>query len=855
MNHLSGLPYRRLRVLLAPMALAAFAFIVVACEAEPTPTPTPTSTPTPTATPQIGPSELLSQVPEGYDRVEGLDVEDLLRGEGLNATQDDFMEEWMWTEEYGIVLDDVTGIVAGSNSVTLVLFSGLFDWEDIRSKLEDARFQDSTYRGVEMWEDRDEYLVAVLLEERDEIAISFPGDVGVRELVRALETESGFFLGDEDSEVRRALDRVPGGFQVEVEDGCSNLVGVPGCRVLAYSARRGEERSTIALEWAFLFRSDTSARLGLLGIEDFFGEEMPLRLNVNEVVQEGEFVIVRAVLDEDDFSFSVSPTHAVVLVEPVHSPELDRARIAEFQNISTAVSALMVDNNFSQIPNPVTGNTSPCAVGTQDMTAFPDPTSDRANDGKVRDPSGRAYALPGDKPGYLVFGHDITADGSQAGLLNYLRGTASIYCDTVDRSGTVRQYDEEGSELPLQRRTTGRFTDEDEPTPTTVPTVRPAPTPTPTFPPARPAPTATPAVAPGAVGTGATRYIAGVGVPQAVMRTAFHRDGAVVAYHTVPATSGDHWSTPTRCGFYGEEIPDEILVHNMEHGNVIMSHNLTNTAELARLKDIHNNLRGSGDWLVTRPDFRLPEGAIVMTAWGVLDRFIGIDQERIRRFFDAYKGNRFSQETRSIGRGISCASAPQIARPAPTATQAVVEQARPAPTPTPTPTASARLAPPPMIIDTSKQYIAILITEKGHIVIALNAQKAPVTVNNFVYLARRGFYDNTTFHRVIPGFMAQGGDPTGTGSGGPGYNIPDEFTDLKHGRGVISMANTGQPNSGGSQFFITYAPQPHLDGRHTVFGEVLQGMDVLESLTPRDPVQSPSVTGDRLLEVIIEEVG
>ena len=136
---------------MAPLGLAAFALIVVACEAEPTTTPIPTPTPTPT--PQVGPSGLLGQVPEGYDRVEGLDVEDLLRVEELDATRDDFREEWVWTEEYGIVLDDVTGIVAGSNGITLVLFSGSFDWEDIRSTLEGAGFQDSTYRDVEMWED------------------------------------------------------------------------------------------------------------------------------------------------------------------------------------------------------------------------------------------------------------------------------------------------------------------------------------------------------------------------------------------------------------------------------------------------------------------------------------------------------------------------------------------------------------------------------------------------------------------------------------------------------------------------------------------------------------------------------
>ncbi len=163
-------------------------------------------------------------------------------------------------------------------------------------------------------------------------------------------------------------------------------------------------------------------------------------------------------------------------------------------------------------------------------------------------------------------------------------------------------------------------------------------------------------------------------------------------------------------------------------------------------------------------------------------------------------------------------------------------------------------SPPPMTIDPAKQYFAVLKTEKGDIRIQLFADKAPQTVNNFVFLARQGFYDNTTFHRVIPGFMAQGGDPTGTGSGGPGYRFADEFhPDLKHdSEGILSMANAG-PNTNGSQFFITYAPQPHLDGRHAVFGKVVSGMDVLKALTPRDPRTNPTFSGDRLLTVVIEE--
>ncbi len=163
-------------------------------------------------------------------------------------------------------------------------------------------------------------------------------------------------------------------------------------------------------------------------------------------------------------------------------------------------------------------------------------------------------------------------------------------------------------------------------------------------------------------------------------------------------------------------------------------------------------------------------------------------------------------------------------------------------------------SPPALTIDSSTRYVATLETERGNIVVELFAADAPNTVNNFVFLAREGFYDNSTFHRVLPGFMAQGGDPTGTGSGGPGYQFGDEFSpNLRHdGPGVLSMANAG-PNTNGSQFFITYAPTPHLDDRHAVFGKVTEGMDVLNSLTSRDPQQNPSSQGDTLRRVTIAE--
>ena len=160
-------------------------------------------------------------------------------------------------------------------------------------------------------------------------------------------------------------------------------------------------------------------------------------------------------------------------------------------------------------------------------------------------------------------------------------------------------------------------------------------------------------------------------------------------------------------------------------------------------------------------------------------------------------------------------------------------------------------SPPQMAIDPSKSYTATMRTEKGDITIDLFAADAPQTVNNFVFLARQGFYDGVGFHRVISGFMAQGGDPTGTGMGGPGYRFKDEHNKNKHENGSLSMANSG-PHTNGSQFFICYAPQPHLDGRHTVFGKIREGMDVVRSIPPRDPSQrnAPVV---KILGIEIEE--
>lgn len=151
---------------------------------------------------------------------------------------------------------------------------------------------------------------------------------------------------------------------------------------------------------------------------------------------------------------------------------------------------------------------------------------------------------------------------------------------------------------------------------------------------------------------------------------------------------------------------------------------------------------------------------------------------------------------------------------------------------------------PPMEIDPQKKYLITMNTDRGVIELELYPEYAPVTVNNFVFLTREGFYDGVTFHRVINNFMIQGGDPTGSGMGGPGYRFNDEVKNnpLKHETGVISMANAG-PGTNGSQFFITHAPQPHLNGRHTVFGKVTKGMDVVNAIRQ----------GDKMIKVTFAE--
>jgi len=163
-------------------------------------------------------------------------------------------------------------------------------------------------------------------------------------------------------------------------------------------------------------------------------------------------------------------------------------------------------------------------------------------------------------------------------------------------------------------------------------------------------------------------------------------------------------------------------------------------------------------------------------------------------------------------------------------------------------------AAPPMTIDLNKKYFATFKMAKGgEFVVQLYPDKAPKTVNSFVFLARDGYYDGVTFHRVLEGFMAQAGDPTGTGMGGPGYQFENEDSELTFDKaGVVAMANAGR-DTNGSQFFITFGPAPQLNGSYTIFGQVIEGMDVVNGIKRRDPQQQPDYPGDAIETITITE--
>jgi peptidylprolyl isomerase len=195
---------------------------------------------------------------------------------------------------------------------------------------------------------------------------------------------------------------------------------------------------------------------------------------------------------------------------------------------------------------------------------------------------------------------------------------------------------------------------------------------------------------------------------------------------------------------------------------------------------------------------------------------------------------------------------------APTPNPFAIEQTTTVATPIPeAPAAHPKTysVPPPMTIDPKKTYTATITTPRGDIQVKLRPDLAPQTVNSFVFLAKEGFYNGLTWHRVLQNFMAQGGDPEGTGGGGPGYLLPDEFTNkvLFDKPGIVAMAKTAAPNSAGSQFFITTAPAPFLNEKYTIFGEVTKGQDIVNGIPLRDPDQNPTQPGEQIVKITISE--
>lgn len=247
--------------------------------------------------------------------------------------------------------------------------------------------------------------------------------------------------------------------------------------------------------------------------------------------------------------------------------------------------------------------------------------------------------------------------------------------------------------------------------------------------------------------------------------------------------------------------------------------------------------------------YTLMDKKIALVAWQRLQTLDSFDQGAIETFIDKLTC-RYNPE----GAGVCPTTAGTTAPARDAGSGGFTGQRAASPTPAGAKTVKRYASAPAMQIDPNKSYIATITTAKGEIKVQLDAKAAPITVNNFVFLARDHFYDGTTFHRVIPGFVAQGGDPNGDGTGGPGYTIPDEQSGLKHDEGVIAMAKSNQPNSAGSQFYITLAPQPSLDNNYTVFGKVISGMDVVKQLPARNPTGAANQPpGETIKSITIEE--
>jgi cyclophilin family peptidyl-prolyl cis-trans isomerase len=319
------------------------------------------------------------------------------------------------------------------------------------------------------------------------------------------------------------------------------------------------------------------------------------------------------------------------------------------------------------------------------------------------------------------------------------------------------------------------------------------------------------------------------------------------AYFSNPPTSGWHFPELPSPGIYTTTLTPEDVPHFLEHGGIWVLYNCPEGCNdlVNQLVPVVNRATQSNKPVALAP-YPLMDEKVALVAWQRLQTLDAFDEQLVQTFIDKF-ACRYNPE----GPGL-CPSAAGETAPARDAGGSGFNLSRGC-TPSGNTTRTYASAPARQIVR-SRMYIATITTEKGDIKVELNAKAAPITVNNFVFLACEKFFDGLTFHRVLPGFVAQGGDPKGDGSGGPGYAIPDEKSELKHEEGVIAMAKSSQPNSAGSQFYITLAPQPALDPTYTVFGKVTSGMDVVKQIALRDPSSGGNLPpGDKIVRITIEQ--
>ena len=650
-----------------------------------------------------GPSGPLGLVPDRFQHVTRSDLALLFQGAGPEDIRDHFQDRWEWVEEYGIFPGDFDELVVAEDNRdnTLALFSGRLEFDGIRGELEEAGFLDSTYRDVKVWESQDGSLAFVLLDERGLVALSFPDDDGVKDLIWALDRGSGFLFVDTDSDLRRVLDLVGEGFHIMVQEDCVG-VDARGCKAAGFSAKRGEEGVKIQLEWSFLFGRETSARSWEDDVDDYFDADMFPEV---EVEQQEEFVLVSALVDEEDFVATILQTRYTVRIQPTATP-----RPRPTDTLTRAIVEREVAREV--VAAPIATAVPAAAAETMAST-----------------PVARRQAAVADFPIVLYQGEDVLG-ASQLNLsqlfgkpivLNFWAGLSPP--SRAEMPDLQRFYQDYAGQITLIGIDIGRFT-----------------------------------------GLGSQQdardLLRELGV---TYPTGFTNDAGVVSDYRILG------------------MPTTIFIR--------------------------------------------PNGTIFETWSGALNE----DVLRVQTNF-------MLQEESGPVPAV-------VATPTP---RAVQDGGR---------SYNQYGGPPLMTIDPKSEYTATLSTNHGEITLELFSTQAPNAVNNFVFLAREGFYDGVIFHRVIPEFMIQGGDPSGTGAGGPGYRFEDAIVPaLVFDRpGVIAMANTG-PNTNGSQFFITVVPTPHLDGNHTIFGRVIDGQDVVELISsvqtgPKDrPVDAVIIHGIKVIE-------